>query len=210
MVELLIQESQKIGINLTNSQANTFLQYAKNLKHWNKKINLTRITDDQSIVIKHFLDSMSVSTLLSSSSNYSVLDVGTGAGFPGIPLGLILPNSNFTLLDSSRKRVNFLKYIITVLNLNNTKIHHGRIEDLKIEKEKYDIVVSRAFTEIGNYIHLTKSLIKKNGIIIAMKGKKVHEEINKIKFPDDMKYKVTEYNLPIIKQKRYLVCFEYI
>ncbi|KPA14102.1 16S rRNA (guanine527-N7)-methyltransferase [Candidatus Magnetomorum sp. HK-1] len=209
MVDLLKQESLKMGISLTDSQANKFLQYANTLKQWNQKVNLTRITSDQDIVIKHFLDSMAVSQVLSNHAKGSFLDVGSGAGFPGIPLGLILPDAKITLLDASRKRINFLKYIINILGLKHINAHHGRIENLGLDTDdKFDIVVSRAFSEMKRFVHLSRSLIKTSGRIVAMKGKNVHDELKEFQLPDDMHLTISEYNLPILDQKRYLICFK--
>ncbi|MBF0449965.1 MAG: 16S rRNA (guanine(527)-N(7))-methyltransferase RsmG [Candidatus Magnetomorum sp.] len=210
MVNLLKNEALQMGICLSEKQIHQFQLYANTLCQWNQKINLTRITTDRDIMIKHFLDSMAVFQVLSHYLKGSFLDVGTGAGFPGIPLALILPNATFTLLDASRKRVNFLKYVINILGLKHVQAYHARVEDWHQADpcKQFDIVISRAFSEMNNFVSLAQSLTRNQGRIIAMKGKNVHEELNNFQPSDNLRMSLEHYTLPIIHQKRYLICFD--
>jgi 16S rRNA (guanine527-N7)-methyltransferase len=211
MVDLLTNEASQIGVHLTKRQADQFQLYAKTLCQWNQKVNLTRIVTDQDIVIKHFIDSMAVIQVISNHTKGSIIDVGSGAGFPGIPLAIILPNATLTLVDASRKRVNFLKYIISIMGLNNVNAYHARIEQFCQQKhhmKHFNVVISRAFSEINRFVHLVRPLVKHKGRIVAMKGINIQEELKTFTIPDDLSLVLKQYTLPLIDQKRYLVCFD--
>jgi 16S rRNA (guanine527-N7)-methyltransferase len=194
---------QTIGIHLTNEQLDQFRLFAETLVQWNKKINITRITSIQDISIKHFFDSLSALPFINQNGCESILDVGSGGGFPGVPLSIVLPDTRVTLLDSARKRVHFLKYVSQILGLQNTHVCHERLETFNPEK-RYDIIISRAFSEISYFVNLSKVFLNDFGRIIAMKGQHVYNELQMF---DASSFHVTieSYTLPVINQKRYLV-----
>ena len=135
----------EINIEINENKIDMFYLYMQELLEWNKKINLTAIEDENEIILKHFIDSLTVQKYIKNAQN--IIDIGTGAGFPGIPLAIVNEKSNIVLLDSLNKRINFLNNVIQKLELSNVKAIHGRAEDLaKIvqHREKYDIVISRA------------------------------------------------------------------
>lgn len=171
-------------IELTDVQMERFQQYYDLLVEWNQKINLTAITEYEEVIKKHFLDSC----LLLCKYPYELfkgkrmIDVGTGAGFPGIPLALLLPKTQFTLVDSLNKRVEFLLLVIQTLQLENVEVFHGRAEDLgrdKYFREQYDYCVSRAVAELPLLLEYCSPFIKVNGRLLLYKSKKMHEEIEK-------------------------------
>ncbi len=156
--------------------------YRQELIEWNKSLNLTRIVDKDEIYIKHFLDSLSVfqCSYLSCSGECSVLDVGTGAGFPGIPMKIFMPSLKVTLLDSLKKRVSFLQDMSYKLNLELNCIH-GRAEDIARQseyREKFDVVVSRAVANFATLLEYCIPFVKEGGVFIALKGKAYQDEID--------------------------------
>jgi 16S rRNA (guanine527-N7)-methyltransferase len=195
--------AKEINIHLTHSQLAQFRLYAETLLQWNKKMNITRITSPQDIAIKHFFDSLAVVPCITQLKHKSILDVGSGGGFPGIPLSIVLPDTRITLLDASRKRIHFLKYVSHVLGTQHIDVCNDRLESFKPNK-KYEMIISRAFSDISSFANLSKQFLEKSGRIIAMKGQYVYDELKKF---DASSYKVTikSYHLPVINQKRYLV-----
>ena len=149
--------------------------YLATLKKWNKVYNLTAINEDSEIITKHFLDSLSVNGFIQNSQR--ILDVGTGAGFPGLILALFNPDKSFVLVDGVSKKISFLQEMIGKLNLKNVMAVHIKVEEYKVT-EQFDIIISRAFAEIKKMIKLTKHLIKVNGKFIAMKGPDVMNELD--------------------------------
>lgn len=149
--------------------------YLATLKKWNKVYNLTAINEDSEIITKHFFDSLSVNGFIQNSQR--ILDVGTGAGFPGLILALFNPEKSFVLVDGVSKKISFLQEMIGKLNLKNVMAVHIKVEEYKVT-EQFDIIISRAFAEIKKMIKLTKHLIKVNGKFIAMKGPDVMNELD--------------------------------
>ena len=159
-------------------QIEQFHEYMRLLKDWNEKINLTAITEPKEIITKHFVDSLTIQDYINESDK--VIDVGTGAGFPGIPLKIAKPKLNITLLDSLNKRITFLEEVISKLGLTNIYCVHGRVEDYALEKrEFYDVAVSRAVAELPVLLEYLLPLVKVGGKCICMKGPKAIEEIEK-------------------------------
>jgi len=174
----IMEKAKKIDIELTEKQVNQFYKYMELLLEWNEKINLTAITDCKEIILKHFIDSLTISKYI--KENQSLVDVGTGAGFPGIPLKIVREDIEITLLDSLNKRINFLNEIINELELKNIKTIHARVEEFgknKKYREKFDIATSRAVANLSILSEYMLPLIKQNGIAICMKGSEINKEI---------------------------------
>lgn len=178
----LQNQAQKIDINLTNKQLNEFYTYMNLLIEWNKNINLTAITEPEEIIKKHFIDSLTISKNIKKDS--SIIDVGTGAGFPGIPLKIVREDINVVLLDALNKRLNFLNEVIKENKLENIETVHFRAEEIgknKKYREKYDIATSRAVAQLNILAEYLLPLVKVGGKCICMKGSNVEEELKNSK-----------------------------
>ncbi len=180
--EQFVQELSKCNFKLNENQINQFNQYFNSLIEANKHVNLTRITAEDDVYLKHFYDSitplLTFSTVFKSSS--SLCDVGAGAGFPSIPLKIMMPELQVTIVDSLGKRLNFLQGLITQLNLKNVALVHGRAEDVgqnKQYREQFDIVTARAVANMAVLSEYCLPLVKKNGNFIALKGPKAEDEL---------------------------------
>ena len=154
--------------------------YLATLKKWNRVYNLTAIDEDSEIIVKHFLDSLSVNQYIQNSGR--ILDVGTGAGFPGLILALFNPEKSFVLVDGVSKKISFLQEMIGKLNLKNVIAVHTKVEQYNVA-EQFDIIISRAFADIKKMTKLTSHLIKDGGKFIAMKGPDVMSELDDIGLP---------------------------
>lgn len=177
LVELLKEGSRQYGVELSNVQADNFIKYMELLKDWNTRINLTAIEDDKDIIIKHFVDSLSIAPYL-KKSGLSVIDVGTGAGFPGIPLKIAIDDMKVTLLDSLDKRIKFLNEVISITQINNINTIHGRAEDFGLNpkyREKFDISTARAVAALPVLLEYCLPFVKVGGTFIAMKGNNIEE-----------------------------------
>ena len=180
--EILKTGATELGLTLGNNEISLFLKYLTELKEWNKKINLTAITDDRDIIIKHFLDSLTLVPFLTDQK--TLLDIGSGAGFPGIPLKIVLPELKATLVDSVNKKVIFMKYIIRTIGLKNIGAIQARAEDKEVMKKfdySFDVVTSRAFSELGKFLDIAAPYAKKGGMLLAVKGPKGIEELKGLK-----------------------------
>lgn len=179
-LNLLKQHIEKIGLKITDEQANQFLTYETLLVEWNKHMNLTGITESEAIYDKHFADSLTCILSNKFEDNMKIIDVGTGAGFPGMPIKIYMPSLHVTLLDSLNKRINFLKEVATKTELDQIDFIHGRAEDFGQDleyREHYDIVVSRAVAELPVLLEFCTPFLKVNGYFIAQKGKKCKSEL---------------------------------
>lgn len=168
--------------NINNEKEKLFDTYMKLLLEWNEKINLTAITQKDDIIIKHFIDSLSILKYIENNQN--VIDIGTGAGFPGIPIKIMNDTLKITLVDSLNKRVNFLNEVIKLLNLKQINAIHSRAEDLgRIEeyREKFDIVTSRAVANLSTLLEYLMPFVKVGGKCICMKGSNIEEELKNAK-----------------------------
>lgn len=171
-------QTQKLGINITNEQAEKFYLYTNMLLEWNEKINLTAITEQNEVIQKHFIDSLTINKYI--NENARVIDVGTGAGFPGIPLKIVRDDINVTLLDALNKRINFLNEIIEQNELTNIETIHTRAEEAgknKNLRESFDIATSRAVAPLNILVEYLLPLVKIGGKCICMKGSNAKEEI---------------------------------
>lgn len=172
----LKEKAKLINIELENKQIEKFYNYMNLLLEWNEKINLTAIIEPKEVILKHFIDCATIIKYI--ENNISVVDVGTGAGFPGIPLNIINSNAKYTLVDSLNKRINFLNEVIEKVDLQNINTVHSRIEDFsKNNKESFDIATSRAVASLNVLLEYLLPLVKVGGICICMKGSNVKEEI---------------------------------
>ena len=197
----IMELSKKIDINISEMQVEKFNEYMQLLLEWNEKINLTAITDESEIILKHFIDSLTV--LKYVKENNKIIDVGTGAWFPGIPLAIMNLNINISLLDSLNKRINFLNEVSKKLELKNIKTIHGRAEDFgqnKESREKFDVAVSRAVANMTTLAEYLLPFVKVGGYAICMKGPNIEEELDKAKFAikelGGIIEKVDNFNLP--------------
>ncbi len=177
ITELLKEGSKKYGLNLNDKQVGAFFSYMKVLLEWNKKINLTAIEDEREVIIKHFIDSLSILPYIENKES-TMIDIGTGGGFPGIPIKIAFENVHVTLLDSLDKRIKFLNEVINVLELKNINAVHGRAEDYGMKgeyREKYDIATARAVANLPVLLEYCLPFVKTGGIFIAMKGSSTEE-----------------------------------
>ena len=177
----LKKDLNEFGIELTAEMEEQFLLYYNMLIEWNSFMNLTAITDFDEVLKKHFTDSVSLIRAIPDlgEKKYRMIDIGTGAGFPGIPLKIVFPNISVVLLDSLNKRVNFLKEVISKLQLTDITAMHGRAEDFaqnKEYRESFDLCVSRAVANLATLSEYCLPFVKKNGRFISYKSEKVSEE----------------------------------
>lgn len=176
------QELGQIGIHLEEKQMNQFYQYMEILVETNKVMNLTAITEEKEIITKHFVDSLSlikVLTELKEEKTLRIIDVGTGGGFPGIPLKIAFPSCQITLLDSLQKRVKFLEEVCRQLGLRDIEAVHGRAEDMGQKadyRERYDCAVSRAVANLSTLSEYCLPFVKTGGVFISYKSGEVEEE----------------------------------
>ena len=180
---VLKQEADKVGIDLTDEMLQKFEKYKDLLIEWNQKMNLTSITEDYEVIMKHYIDCLEIVKYIPDGSN--IIDVGTGAGFPGIVISIYFNNKvKITLLDALNKRLIFLKEVIKELNLKNIELVHARAEEFgqnKKYREKFDISTSRAVANLSTLSEYLIPLVKENGKIICMKASEAEEEIEQAK-----------------------------
>lgn len=178
----IIENGKKIGLDIAEKESKNLYKYMLLMLEWNENVNLTAITEEKEIIYKHFIDSLSVNKYLTNKEK--IMDIGTGAGFPGIPLKIFNEDLNFILVDSLNKRINFLEEVKNELNLNKLELVHARAEELaknKNYRETMDIVVSRAVARLRILAEYMLPFVKKNGICICMKGPNIEEEIEESK-----------------------------
>jgi len=205
--EKLIKGSQALGIELSEQQQKLLLKYVGLLQKWNKAYNLTAVREPLAMVTYHLLDSLTMVEYFQGEPQ-SVIDVGTGAGIPGIPLAIMFPNSHFTLLDSNGKKTRFMQQAKIELGLKNVDVVNSRVELFRPEVG-FDIVVSRAFTSLQSFSDITQHLCATSGVFYAMKGKFPQQEM------DDMadEFKVLDIHklqVPGLDDERHLVVFEQV
>lgn len=172
----LESKAKQIEIELTKEQTEKYYNYMNLLLEWNEKINLTAIIEPREIILKHFVDSLTIAKYIKDDEK--LIDVGTGAGFPGIPLSIVKENTDIVLLDSLNKRINFLEEVKENLKLENITTIHGRAEEFgknKNEREKYDIATSRAVAPLNILLEYLLPLVKVGGKAICMKGSNIEE-----------------------------------
>ncbi|HIJ87824.1 MAG TPA: 16S rRNA (guanine(527)-N(7))-methyltransferase RsmG [Desulfuromonadales bacterium] len=175
--DIVAREAQLLGVALSSSEIDAFERYAMELKKWNSKINLTAITKDREIAIKHFIDSLHLAPYLSTGDR--LLDIGSGAGLPVLPLKIIRPEISMVSVDAVAKKIHFQRHIIRLLDLKNIKAVHARIEELhKAELNSFTVIISRAFTRLDRFVALASPFLAEGGVLIAMKGEQAECEIS--------------------------------
>ena len=183
-IESFQKDLEELNIKLEKRQICQFLQYYELLVEWNSFMNLTAITDYDEVIKKHFVDSLSLIKAIDLSNEISVIDIGTGAGFPGIPLKIAFPNLKITLLDSLNKRIKFLNEVIDKLELKDINTIHGRAEDFAKDKnyrQSYDLCVSRAVANLSTLSEYCLPYVKTGGKFISYKSEKITDEMNAAK-----------------------------
>ena len=207
---LMIDYGKEINIVFTEEQLQKFYQYMNLLIEWNEKINLTAIVEPKEIILKHFIDSLTIIKYI--EPNKSVIDIGTGAGFPGIPVKIMREDLDITLLDSLNKRIHFLNEVIQKLELKNITAIHARIEEFaknKQYREAFDVATSRAVANLTTLSEYMLPMVDLKGMVICMKGSEINEEISKsknsIKLLGGKIDKIEEFTLPKSDNRRNLI-----
>lgn len=200
MQDLFSQGIKELKLDISTEIQDKFFLYIELLQKWNKTHNLTAIYDSKEILTKHILDSLVIVPYVKGPF---VLDFGSGAGLPGIPLALVLPEIKFVLLDSNNKKIAFLNHAILTLKINNAGTIHSRVEQFQFE-EGFDTIITRATGSLHDIILLTKHLLSKNGQILVMKGKYPDEEIAQAsKIASIVTHKL---QVPYLDAERHLIC----
>jgi len=210
--------AKDLEIQIDRGKIDQFGIHALELIKWSRKTNLTAISDPLEIAVKHFLDSIAPAPFIPPHT--SLLDMGSGGGFPGIPLKIMIPSLSVTLIDASRKKVSFLRQAIRMLGLDNIEACHVRAEDLSRDRwgnNTYDVIISRALSSMVNFVQMSLPLLAKDGFIIAMKGKitdmEIESALSLIKKWRDMQENsmsnfnivLKKYRLPYLKSERSMV-----
>ena len=208
-IETFIKEVEKLNITVTKENLASLAKYKDLLVEYNKKFNLTAIKSDEEIYLKHFYDSLTLIKAYSLNGNLKLLDIGTGAGFPGIVLKIFYPDLELTLLDSNHKKIAFLEVVIKELNLKNVTCINSRAENLpKTYREYFDIVTSRAVAHLRILLELSIPYLKVGGKLIAMKGlseEEIKESAKILEKLDSTIVDTIKFNLPIEGSNRSLV-----
>jgi 16S rRNA (guanine527-N7)-methyltransferase len=178
LIQLLKDEAAGIGISLGSEELSRFVLFYDEFQLWNAKMNLTAVAPGSAFVMKHFIDSLQALPLIPPTVK-TLLDLGSGGGFPGIPLAIVRRNLEATLLDAARKKTSFLKQVAIKLGLTGVRVVTGRAETLchrDLEREGFDVVISRATFKLAQFLSLADTYAGRDGIIIAMKGSEWHKE----------------------------------
>ncbi len=211
-IETFIKEVEKLNISITKENLASLAKYKDLLVEYNKKFNLTAIKSDEEIYLKHFYDSLTLIKAYSLNGNLKLLDIGTGAGFPGIVLKIFYPDLELTLLDSNHKKIAFLEVVIKELNLKNVTCINSRAENLpKTYREYFDIVTSRAVAHLRILLELSIPYLKVGGKLIAMKGlseEEIKESAKILEKLDSTIVDTIKFNLPIEGSNRSLVIIQ--
>ncbi|MBN4067728.1 16S rRNA (guanine(527)-N(7))-methyltransferase RsmG [Alkaliphilus transvaalensis] len=186
--EILYDGCRQMGILITDKQIEKMMEFKKIVLDWNKKMNLTSIKNERDFIIKHLLDSISCLTIDEVKNEQKIIDIGTGAGFPSIPLKILLPETELTLLDSSSKKIGFLEEVCRSLGLEKIEAIHGRAEELgqnRDYRECYDLVLARAVAPMNVLVEYCLPFLKVEGHFVCQKGPRLEEEIKTAKIAID-------------------------
>jgi len=210
----IIDSARKLGIQIDETVTALFSVYASELLTWNRKINLTAITNPKDIAAKHFLDSLAPAEFIPEGAR--LLDIGSGAGFPGIPLKILKPSTAVLLIDAVRKKINFLKHVLRTLNLESIEARRIRAEDLLKDPDNaftFDVIISRALSDLSLFVKNALPLLAKQGVIIAMKGKIDSEELDAVREDvpgGNYSLEIEKYELPPLGNPRSLVIIKHL
>lgn len=203
---------QERGITLSAEQLKQFDLYYEELVSWNEKMNLTGITEREQVYTKHFYDSISLAFFLDMNEIKNLADIGSGAGFPGIPLKICFPHLKLTIVDSLNKRISFLQHICTTLKLTDVQLIHGRAEDIARQythRDAYDLVTARAVARQSLLNEFCLPFTRKDGVFAAMKGSDPSEELAEAKYSlKELRAelsKVESFSLPVEESARHIV-----
>lgn len=185
-------------LEVSDDKIDKFILYLQELKKWNRAYNLTSIDDEREIIVKHFIDSLFYLSFIPQAAQ--IADIGSGAGFPGVPLAIVNPNLTVTLIEPSWKKVAFLKNLKIKLKLTNIEILQAKAEDIH---RKFDIVLCRALWPIKDFVENCKHLIKEEGFFLVSKSKKIEEELKNL--PQGLNIEIKEFTLPFFNGQRYIV-----
>lgn len=202
--ELLKEGLRELDIAFSEEQIQAFMVFLSELKKWNRTYNLTGIREDKDIVEKHFLDSLLYLKAMPEGA-IRVADIGTGAGFPGIPIKIIRPEIEMYLIESSGKKAAFLRHVVKKIGLDRIEVIEKRVEEVKSGRElpsPVDIAVTRALFSIREFIKKSSHLVKEGGELILNKGPKVSEELKVLK---DIQYEIFTHTLPLVGIQRYII-----
>lgn len=202
MRDLLCAGLNQLQLQLHERQIEQLLDYLSLLQKWNKAYNLTAIRDPEQMVVQHLLDSLAIAPYIIGNK---ILDVGTGAGLPGIPLAITFPDKHFTLLDSNGKKTRFVQQAKRELQLANVEVTQARVEELDAG-EGFDLITSRAFADIALMLKLTKHLLAPGGRIAAMKGPRAEDELAPVR-EQISDLAIHSLDVPMLQGERHLVCF---
>lgn len=174
--DIVSQQVQSMGLSLSPHEIRSFELYAAELIKWNSKVNLTAITKEKEIAVKHFADSLALAPYITPDDR--LLDIGSGAGLPILPLKIIMPGTAMVSVDAVAKKIHFQRHVIRLLNLQQMEAIHARVEELhKTHRHSFSIITSRAFTRLDRFVSLAAPLLEENGTLIAMKGGDAEGEI---------------------------------
>jgi 16S rRNA (guanine527-N7)-methyltransferase len=216
--ELIIDGASGFGIELGDYHIRQFAIHAEELLKWTGKTNLTRITEPSEVAVKHFLDSLVPAAIIPPEA--SLLDIGSGGGFPGIPLKVFLPSLSVTLIDASRKKISFLKHVIRRLNLDAIEALHCRAEAFGADplySGRFDVIISRALTSLESFVRLSLPLMAKKCAVIALKGGEDRQEMDDLRVRlieklhpcasgcEPLSVSVKKYSLPFIHSRRSII-----
>jgi 16S rRNA (guanine527-N7)-methyltransferase len=202
--ELLEEGLVDLGMAFSEEQIHAFMVFLAELKKWNRAYNLTGIGEDKEIVVKHFLDSLLYLKVIPEGT-VTVADIGSGAGFPGIPVKIIRPEIEMYLIESSGKKTAFLRHIVKKLGLDGIEVIEKRVEEVQSGRElpsPIDVAVTRALFSVREFIEKASHLVKQGGVLILSKGPKVSEEVNVLR---DVRYEILSFGLPLSDMKRHMV-----
>jgi 16S rRNA (guanine527-N7)-methyltransferase len=211
---LIIDGARKLGVVIDEGITAPFSIHASELLTWNRKINLTAITNSRDIAIKHFVDSLAPAGCIPDGAR--LLDIGSGAGFPGIPLKILKPSIAVLLIDAVRKKINFLKHVLRILGLENIEARQIRTENLlkgTVQATSFDVIISRALSDLPPFVKSALPLLAKQGTIIAMKGKVDEKELDAVRADapgDQYSLEVVRYKLPSIRAPRSIVILKHL
>jgi 16S rRNA (guanine527-N7)-methyltransferase len=201
LIEVLKNGVLSLNLKMTEVQLEQMIAYLALLFKWNSVYNLTSVRDPQDMVRQHLLDSLSAVYAFKDAKN--ILDVGSGGGLPGIVLAIAYPEIKLSMIDTVNKKTAFLSQVKAELKLKNATVHTGRVEQLKVV-DKFDVITSRAFSELNNFINWSSHLLAEGGQFIAMKGVEPNQEIERL--PDGWKVlKIESLQVPSLDAKRHLV-----